>query len=143
MQVLQARDYGYLAELAISYRDASLAALKKEAHYNPRLSVDALCFQYGEVRINGASTLVGALITPCALWMLVVPEQATLSAPLEESLVVSLPSGRYRMTLERLPNGIEFYQRCILNDLSELESLQEASRLAQRMMEQLMSPATL
>lgn len=143
MQVLQAHDYGYLAELATSYRDASLSALKKEAHYNPRLSVDALCFQYSDLRISGASTLVGALITPCALWMLVVPEQATLSAPLEESHVVSLPSGRYRMTLKRLPNGIEFYQRCILDDLSELESLQEASRLAQRMMEQLMSSATL
>ncbi|MDM7483158.1 MAG: [NiFe]-hydrogenase assembly chaperone HybE [Halomonas sp.] len=143
MQVLQAHDYGYLAELATSYRDVSLSALKKEAHYNPRLSVDALCFQYSDLRISGASTLVGALITPCALWMLVVPEQAMLPAPLEESHVVSLPSGRYRMTLERLPNGIEFYQRCILDDLSELESLQEASRLAQRMMEQLMSSATL
>ncbi|GGC84109.1 [NiFe]-hydrogenase assembly chaperone HybE [Vreelandella lutescens] len=142
MQTLESHEYGYLAELAKCYRDEHLALLKRHAGFNPRLGVDALCFQHIAPRISGASVMAGALITPCELWLVALPEQSTLQAPLAPECVLTLPSGRYTLQLERLPTGIEFYKRKILDDLSDLESLQEAARLAQRMMEQLMaSPA--
>ncbi|WP_404377711.1 [NiFe]-hydrogenase assembly chaperone HybE [Vreelandella aquamarina] len=139
MRTLASHEYGYLAELAKCYRDKHLAELKKQAHFNPRLGVDALCFQHVDARISGVGAMVGALITPCELWLVAVLEQATLQAPLESQSVLTLPSGNYTLHLERLPAGIELYKRKILEDLSDLETLQEAARLAQRMMEQLMT----
>lgn len=82
--------------------------------------------------------MVGALITPCELWLVVVPDQARLAEPLVDTLTLSLPSGTYQLTLERLPGGYELYKRAILRDLSELDSMQEAARLAQQMMVRLM-----
>ena len=141
MQTLAPHEYGYLAELAKCYRDEHLTGLKQQAHFNPRLGVDALCFQHIESRISGASVMAGALITPCELWLVALPEQSTLQAPLESQCALTLPSGRYSLQLERLPAGIELYKRKILEDLSDLETLQETARLAQRMMEQLMTPS--
>ncbi|WP_404466352.1 [NiFe]-hydrogenase assembly chaperone HybE [Vreelandella aquamarina] len=140
MQTLASHEYGYLAELAKCYRDEHLALLKQHERFNPRLGVDALCFQHIEPRISGAKVMAGALITPCELWLVALPEQSTLQVPLAPECVLALPSGHYSLALERLPTGIELYKRKILDDLSDLETLQEAARLAQRMMEQLMTP---
>lgn len=136
MQTLTADEYNFLAELAKAYRDVHLPSLKQSGNWNPRLGVDALCFQH-----HSAECMVGALITPCELWLVVVPEQHRVTEPLADSLTLSLPSGAYRLSLERLPGGYEFYKRAILRDLSDLGSLQEAARLAQQMMGRLMQPA--
>ncbi|HDZ46837.1 hypothetical protein LCGC14_0120570 [marine sediment metagenome] len=135
MQTLTAEEYGFLAELARAYRDTHLALIKQQEGWNPRLGIDALCFQR-----ESAERMVGALITPSGLWLVVVPDQAKLTAPLEETLTMALPSGSYRLVLERLPGGYEIYKRAILRDLGELDSMQEAARLAQQMMSRLMQP---
>ncbi|TVP48053.1 MAG: [NiFe]-hydrogenase assembly, chaperone, HybE [Halomonas sp.] len=137
MQTLTADKYAFLAELAQAYRDAHLPAIKQLDDWNPRLGFDALCFQQ-----QGAERMIGALITPCELWLVVVPDQSTLTAPLTDTLTLTLPSGRYVLSLERLPGGYEIYKRAILRDLSELDSMQEAARLAQQMMSRLMQPAS-
>lgn len=135
MQTLAAQEYARLAELALHYRDAHLRSMKQADHYNPRLGVDALCFQPWEE--EHASLLVGALITPCAMWLVAVP-RLNQHASLGNVLRLNLPSGHYSLSCEPLPNGSELYKRIILEDLSDLESMQEAARLAQRMMMQLM-----
>lgn len=135
MQTLTANQYAFLAELAKAYRDTHLPAIKQVDGWNPRLGVDALCFQpHGEER------MVGALITPCELWLVAVSDQTRLAEPLADALTLSLPSGTYQLTLERLPGGYKLYKRAILRDLSELDSMQEAARLAQQMMARLMQP---
>lgn len=135
MQTLTADEYTFLSELAKAYRDVHLPAIKQKSDWNPRLGVDALCFQH-----HDAELMVGALITPCELWLVAVPDQSQLTKPLADSLTLSLPSGAYQLSLERLPGGYELYKRAILRDLSELESMQEAARLAQQMMARLMQP---
>ncbi len=136
MQTLTADEYTFLAELAKAYRDVHLPSIKQKSDWNPHLGVDALCFQH-----HGAEHMVGALITPCELWLVAVPDRNQLTAPLADILTLSLPSGAYQLSLEHLPGGYEFYKRAILHDLSELESMQEAARLAQQMMSRLMQPA--
>ena len=136
MQTLTAEEYAFLAELARAYRDVHLPSIKQLDSWNPRLGIDALCFQRQE-----AERMVGALITPCELWLVVVPDQSRLTAPLADMLTLTLPSGAYRLSLERLPGGYELYKRIILHDLGELDSMQEAARLAQQMMSRLMQPS--
>lgn len=136
MQTLSAAEYAFLAELAKAYRDVHLPVLKQAGGWNPRLGVDALCFQH-----HGVEHMVGALITPCELWLVAVPNQAQHTDPLADTLTLALPSGNYRLSLERLPDGHELYKRIILHDLGELDSMQEAARLAQQMMARLMQPA--
>lgn len=137
MQTLTAEEYDFLAELARAYRDAHLASIKQLESWNPRLGIDALCFQRQD-----AERMVGALITPCELWLVVVPDQSILTAPLADTITLTLPSGSYGLALERLPGGYEIYKRAILRDLSELDSMQEAARLAQQMITRLMQPAS-
>ncbi|EHJ91701.1 [NiFe]-hydrogenase assembly chaperone HybE [Vreelandella boliviensis] len=136
MQTLTADKYTFLAELAKAYRDLHLPSIKQKSDWNPRLGVDALCFQH-----HGDEYLVGALITPCELWLVVVPGHSLLTEHLADTLTLSLPSGAYQLSLERLPDGYELYKRAILRDLGELENMQEAARLAQQMMARLMQPA--
>lgn len=143
MQMLTADEYAFLAELATAYRDTHLASIKQTEGWNPRLGIDALCFQHcfqNSLQHCGTEYMVGALITPCELWLVAVPNQSSLTEPLADSLSLVLPSGAYRLMLERLPSGYEFYKRAILHDLSELDSMQEAARLAQQMMARLMQP---
>lgn len=140
MQSLVPQEYQHLTILAKAYRDAHQRTIKGVSYYNPRLGVDALCFEHLKKTVNGASLMVGALITPCELWLMVVPKQSMLTAPLPETLPLELPSGRYLLALERLPEGYEIYKRSILEDLSDLESMQDAARLAQQMMSRLMTP---
>ncbi|NYT73492.1 [NiFe]-hydrogenase assembly chaperone HybE [Halomonas sp. QX-2] len=135
MHMLTADEYTFLTDLAKAYRDRHLPSIKRESDWNPRLGVDALCFQH-----HGAKHMVGALITPCELWLVAVPDHSRLTEPLADTLTLSLPSGTYPLSLERLPGGYGLYKRAILRDLSELESMQEAARLAQQMMARLMQP---
>ncbi|MDQ7730105.1 [NiFe]-hydrogenase assembly chaperone HybE [Halomonas sp. SpR8] len=135
MQTLTANEYAFLAELAKAYRDTYLPAIKQIDCWNPRLGVDAICFQP-----QGGECMVGALITPCELWLVAVPDQTRLTEPLADALTLSLPSGAYQLTLDRLLGGYNLYKRAILFDLSELDSMQEAARLAQQMMARLMQP---
>ncbi|CEP36224.1 [NiFe]-hydrogenase assembly chaperone HybE [Halomonas sp. AOP13-D3-9] len=136
MQMLTTDEYTFLTALAKAYRDVHLPAIKQRSGWNPRLGVDALCFQH-----HGAEHRVGALITPCELWLVLLPDQSLLTEPLADTLTLSLPSGAYKVSLERLPGGYKLYKRAILHDLGELESMQEAARLAQQMMARLMQPA--
>lgn len=136
MYTLTADEYASLAELAKAYREVHLAEIKQKQGWNPRLGVDALCFQR-----HGAESIVGALITPCELWLVVVPRQSSLTDPWADSLTLLLPSGTYRLALERLPGGYAIYKRAILQGLGELENMQEAARLAQQMMARLMQLA--
>tara|TARA_R110000824_G_scaffold372077_2_gene562042 strand:+ start:81245 stop:81670 length:426 start_codon:yes stop_codon:yes gene_type:complete len=136
MYMLTADKYAFLAELAKAYRDVHLPSMKQQKGWNPRLGFDALCFQH-----HGAGNMVGALITPCELWLVVVPDHARLTEPLVDTLTLTLPSGAYQLSLERLPGGYGLYKRAILRNLEELENMQEAARLAQQMMARLMQPA--
>ncbi len=129
-------EYLALADMAREYRDTHLVALKQLSHYNPRLGVDALCFQRLHDE-NDTAWLVGALITPCALWLLALPAGHGAAMPKAGEYRLVLPAGHYR--LERHAFGRQaWYQRRILDDLGELGSMQEAARLAQQLMARLM-----
>mgnify|MGYP003664270377 FL=1 len=135
MQMLTADEYAFLAELATAYRNEHLPVIKQGKGWNPHLGVDALCFQH-----HADGGMVGALITPCELSLVKVPDQTCLTEPVADSLKLLLPSGIYWLSLDRLPEGHVFYKRVILSDVSDLESMQEAARLAQHMMSRLMQP---
>lgn len=139
MPSLAPEEYQYLAAMAEAYRDIYLPTMKNSRYRNPGLGVDALCFERLDTTFDGVPLMAGALITPCELWLVAIPDLAALRAPLPEELLLELPSGRYLLTLERLPGGYDIYMRSILTDLSELEGMQEAARLAQQMMLRLMS----
>jgi hypothetical protein len=139
MQTLTADEYAALAVRARSYRDAHLKALKKQPEYNPKLGVDALCFQRWQDNALGGHGLVGALISPCALSLIAIPEPVALKHP-PDTLLLHLPSGLYR--LQHCPlESVAWYQRVILDDLRGIESMQEAAQLAQQLMERLMQPS--
>ncbi|WP_319928111.1 [NiFe]-hydrogenase assembly chaperone HybE [Halomonas sediminis] len=127
-------DYRRLAKLATDYRDKHFKQLKQMACFNPRLGVDALCFQKLDEGL-----LAGALITPTALWLVALPVDG--QAPqCENSLTITLPSGAYRLQQEALGPHHFLWKRCILEDLGALKSMEEAARLAQSMMSRLMEP---
>lgn len=129
-------DYATLADMAREYRDTHIVELKRQAHYNPRLGVDALCFQ----RLSAADDeplLVGALITPCALWLVALAADTDTHLRQEDDYRLSLPSGDYRLTYHAFGERW-WYQRCVLDDLAELDSMEDAARLAQQLMARLM-----
>ncbi|WP_338401829.1 [NiFe]-hydrogenase assembly chaperone HybE [Vreelandella salicampi] len=139
MQTLTADEYVTLSERARRYRDAHLKTLKKKPEYNPKLGVDALCFQRWQDDALAGKGLVGALISPCALSLIAIPEPEKLQHP-PDTLLLHLPSGHYR--LQHCPlEGVAWYQRIILDDLRGIESMQEAAQLAQQLMERLMKPS--
>ncbi|GAA3899435.1 hypothetical protein GCM10022228_07430 [Halomonas cibimaris] len=125
-------EYAMLADMARAYRDAHLVTLKTVEHYNPRLGVDALCFQRLS-EPDGETLLAGALITPCALWLvaLSLDESAEADGAADERLL-ALPSGSYRLYRHAFGERV-WYQRRILDDLRELDSMQQAAQLAQQL----------
>ncbi|WP_434985738.1 [NiFe]-hydrogenase assembly chaperone HybE [Vreelandella zhaodongensis] len=137
MQTLTAQEYENLTELVKQYRDVHMRSMKGMSYFNPRLGFDALCFEHVE-QGGAASLMVGALITPCSMWLVALPSDVSLNEPLANTLALDLPSGRYLLNYELLIGGSELYKRLILEDLSGLGSMQEAARLAQRMMVQIM-----
>jgi len=140
MQALTADQYARLRQLAEAWRDCHLKAAKREPHFNPRLGVDALCFQphaYEEDRQG----LLGALVTPVSLSLVLVPDEPDVPRPAEQ-LILSLPSGAYPFVREFVSEANGWWRCELLDDLSDVGSLQAGSRLAQQLMERVMTPAT-
>ncbi|MFG6179064.1 [NiFe]-hydrogenase assembly chaperone HybE [Halomonas sp. THAF12] len=138
MQALTAEQYDRLARLAQAWQREHLVAAKVEPHFNPRLGVDALCFQPWTTD-QGHHGLLGALITPVSLSLVWMPNDAERPAQAPgDRLVLALPSGRYPFHAERLGDDMRLWRCPLLDDLSDLESLAHGSRLAQRLMEQVM-----
>ncbi len=141
MQALTAAQYDRLRRLADAWERAYLERAKTQSAYNPRLGVDALCFQ-PQAMPDGEAGLLGALITPLSLSLALVPEATGLDCPdVEARLVLTLPSGRYPFRAVPLDDE-DWLWRCeLLDDLSDLEAASEGSRLAQRLMAKVMAPA--
>lgn len=144
MQSLTHDQYQRLFQLAKAWQRERSDAFKGSPNYNPRLTCDALCFQ--ELLLEEAETapgryLAGALVTPVSLSLVLLPGDATAAMPNEEGPCdFMLPSGRYPFMAERL-DATQWCWRCeLLDDLSDIESLQEASRLAQRLMDKVLAP---
>ncbi|TFH85484.1 [NiFe]-hydrogenase assembly, chaperone, HybE [Billgrantia azerbaijanica] len=146
MQSLSPEQYDRLRRLAVAWQRHQGAALKEMASYNPRLAVDALCFQPLEATSpDGAEAayLAGALVTPVSLSLVLVPvEEAAVPPEPGERQRFTLPSGRYPFTAEPLADSLWLWRCELLDDLSDLDSMQEASRLAQQLMERVMTPET-
>lgn len=135
MQALSPEQYSRLRQLADAWVRRHLKSAKRDPCFNPRLGADALCFQPLE------DHLLGALITPVSLSMAMLPQDTEALAPDDGATRhVALPSGNYAFVAERLEAGIWFWRCRVLDDLSDVESLQHASRLAQRLMERIMTP---
>ncbi|MEQ6888043.1 [NiFe]-hydrogenase assembly chaperone HybE [Halomonas sp. CS7] len=168
MQALSAEQYARLGRLAEAWTRRYLKDAKGEAHFNPRLGVDALCFQPHPLP-DGRHGLLGALVTPVSLSLALVVDDQAAPPSAEPRLTLALPSGRYPFAWEPLgessaeshpesrseshgehhgdgdaegQGALEGCWRCeLLTDLSDLDSLQAASRLAQQLMERVMTPA--
>ncbi|MBZ0330324.1 [NiFe]-hydrogenase assembly chaperone HybE [Halomonas sp. ANAO-440] len=143
MQALTPEQYERLRDLAAAWQQQQGRSLKASPQYNPRLTVDALCFQVlPEDPSDGEDTayLAGALVTPVSLSLVLVPAEHS-SPPPEPGTRrhFTLPSGRYPFIAERPATSVWLWRCELIDDLSDLDSLQEASRLAQRMMDKVMS----
>ncbi|WP_046078732.1 [NiFe]-hydrogenase assembly chaperone HybE [Halomonas sp. HG01] len=141
MQALSADQYDRLNRLAQAWERTFLEAARREHGYNARLGVDALCFQPQEMP-SGDRGLLGALITPVSLSLALVPEANDALPPGEGArLTLALPSGRYPFEAVSLAGGEWLWQCVLLEDLADLYSVQDGSRLAQRLIAQVMAPA--
>lgn len=158
MQALSAEQYARLGRLAEAWTRRYLKDAKGRPHFNPRLGVDALCFQAHQLP-EGRRGLLGALVTPVSLSLALVVDDEAAPPSVEPRLTLELPSGRYPFAWEPLGEGGEGRHsendgndggteepagcwRCeLLTDLSDLDSRQAASRLAQQLMERVMTPA--
>lgn len=135
MQALSPEQYGRLRQLADAWTRRHLKLAKRAPHFNPRLGADALCFQPVE------DQLLGALITPVSLSLAMLPQDPESLAPVDGATRrVELPSGGYVFAAERLETGIWYWRCQVLDDVSDVESRQQASRLAQQLMERIMIP---
>lgn len=134
MQALSGDQYERLSRLAAAYQQRHADDFKTAARRNPNLWVDALCFQ------QHGDALIGVLVTPLVLLL------ARIALAGEENKVqsgdrriVELPSGRYLLSAECLDAEV-MWQCELLDDLSALSGPTEASRLAQQVMERVMTP---
>lgn len=135
MQALSREQYQWLESLAQAYLRQHGREYRTAEKRNPRLGVDALCFQHhGEA-------MLGVLITPLSLSLLWVPLHDNVSRPSVRSRIVTLPSGRYPFVREVLHNGAILWRCELLDDLSTLDGPSDASRLAQHLMQCVMAPA--
>ncbi|SEK26991.1 [NiFe]-hydrogenase assembly chaperone HybE [Halomonas daqiaonensis] len=140
MQALTADQYARLRQLAEAWNRYHLKAAKREPHFNPRLGVDALCFQRHRIE-DGCRGLLGALVTPVSLSLVLVIDEVTAPRPLTGDLTLALPSGRYPFMFETLGEADGWWRCELLDDLSDVGSLQKGSRLAQQLMERVMTSA--
>lgn len=135
MQALSPEQYGRLRRFADAWTRRHFRSAKREPHFNPRLGTDALCFQ------TVGDQLLGALITPVSLSLAMLPQDPEALPPDDGTMRrVALPSGDYRFAAERLEPDIWFWHCQVLDDLTDIESLPQASRLAQQLMERIMTP---
>ncbi|MGR2736937.1 [NiFe]-hydrogenase assembly chaperone HybE [Billgrantia sp. Q4P2] len=136
--------YRRLNEMAQAWKRRQADALEASPGRNPHLDVDALCFQAcpdGGVESAGRDYLIGALISPVSLSLVLFPIFGSAAAPVEgERRAFELPSGRYPFVAEVLEEGQWLWRCQLLDDLSDLESREEGSRLAQRLMDKVMTP---
>ncbi|MFQ3787467.1 [NiFe]-hydrogenase assembly chaperone HybE [Halomonas sp. A29] len=136
--------YQRLNEMAQAWSRCQAVMLEASPGRNPHLEVDALCFQAcseGGVESAGRDYLIGALISPVSLSLVLFPVFGSAAAPVEgERRAFELPSGRYPFVAEVLEEGLWLWRCELLGDLSDLESREEGSRLAQRLMDKVMSP---
>ncbi|AMC99545.1 [NiFe]-hydrogenase assembly chaperone HybE [Halomonas chromatireducens] len=143
MQALTPEQYERLRDLAAAWQQQQGRSLKASPQYNPRLTVDALCFQALSKDSPGDGEehfLAGALVTPVSLSLALVPAEENAPSPEPGTRrQFALPSGRYPFVAERLGQTLWLWRCELMDDLSDLDSLQEASRLAQRMMDKVMS----
>ena len=140
MQALSADQYDRLNRLAQAWERDFLEAACRAPGDNPRLGVDALCFQ-PQALPDGRRGLLGALITPGSLSLALVPEDDEACPGEGARLTLALPSGHYPFQAVSLRAGEWLWLCTLLDDLSDLDSVQDGSRLAQRLMAQVMAPA--
>lgn len=145
MQSLTPDQYQRLYQLAKAWQRERSDALKGTPDYNPRLTCDALCFQELLLEDDEAapgSYLAGALVTPVSLSLVLLPCDAQATMPeTGEPCDFTLPSGRYPFTAERIDATLWCWRCELLDNLSDIASLQEASRLAQRLMDKVLTPS--
>ncbi|SDJ32486.1 [NiFe]-hydrogenase assembly chaperone HybE [Billgrantia gudaonensis] len=146
MQSLSLDQYERLRRLATTWEQDRREELAAASNANSRLSVDTLCFQTfdaGPEQGHEQAYLAGALITPVSLSLVLVPAEPGNPAPQPgRRQAFGFPSGRYPFTAECLSDGTWLWRCELLDDLSDLDAAEEASRLAQRLMERVMTPET-
>lgn len=141
MPALSAAQYDHLRRLATVWERMFHGADRSAPGDNPRLEVDALCFQ-PQTLPDGRHGLLGAWITPASLSLVVVPETNDLECPGGTApMTLALPSGRYPFRAVSLGGEGWLWQCELLDDLRDLDSRQDGSRLAQRLMRTVMTPA--
>ncbi len=143
MQALRPEQYQRLQEMAQAWERRQTPGLEASSRANPRLGVDALCFQthIPAEEPAGRALLVGALISPVSLSLVVLPAESGVPAPpAGERRAFALPSGRYPFIAEVLEPDLWLWRCELLDDLSDLETREEGSRLAQRLMDKVMTP---
>lgn len=138
MQALTSEQYAQLRQLAKSWEHRYLRLAKQQEGFNPRLAADALCFQ--PLPQDDGERLVGALITPLSLALILVPADDSDYPSLATTHWLSLPSGDYPLTPLALDANDWVWQCTLLDDVSDITSLQHGSQLAQRLMTSLMTP---
>lgn len=133
MQALMPSDYARLQRLAERYYATHVSTFKTAKARNPHLAVDLLCFQpFG-------NALCGALITPLSLSLAVVmPADAPPEAEAAQC-TIALPGGYYPFVAEKVDDEHWLWRCELLDDLRHLTSMQDASRLAQHLMERVMA----
>ncbi|MGJ7461785.1 [NiFe]-hydrogenase assembly chaperone HybE [Halomonas sp. MA07-2] len=139
MHALTPEHYARLRRLAEAWTHAHLREAKAAPLFNPRLAADALCFQHHDDPVLGEQ-MVGALVTPVSLWLVMVPA-SEMGEPTEVGRRhwLTLPSGDYPLETVLLGETQWCRRLVILDDLSDVASRQEASRLAQQLMERVMA----
>ncbi len=144
MLALTPEQYQRLNEMAQAWKRRHSAAFEASPGRNPQLDVDALCFQGlsgPDKETEGSGYLVGALISPVSLSLVLFPVLASATPPAHgERRAFELPSGRYPFVAEVLEEGIWLWRCELLDDLSDLETREDGSRLAQRLMAKVMAP---
>lgn len=133
MQALSVDDYARLQHLVRRYQQRFATEIYRSPRRNPHLNVDLLCFQ------PFAGELCGALLTPLSLSLaLVSPTPGDFAAASVRR--VALPGGSYPFAPVDLGDGEGLWACELLDDLSDLDSLAEANRLAQHLLARVMTP---
>lgn len=140
MQALMSEQYAELRRLVNSWERRYLREAKQQAGFNPRLAADALCFQ--PIHQDEGELLVGALITPLSLALMLVPAAGSDCPPPETARWLTLPAGDYPLTPLVLDADDWVWHCVLLDDVTDVSSLEQGSRLAQRLMTSLMTSTT-
>ncbi|MBD3894313.1 [NiFe]-hydrogenase assembly chaperone HybE [Halomonas sp. ML-15] len=138
MQALSVEQYARLQQLARAYQHRCAATIKRHPARNPHLGVDLLCFQ-PLPDTPDVQELVGALITPISLSLAVVSVTPLALRDDMPRRWLALPGGEYPLEPLALGENDGLWQCPLLDDLSDLASVHEANRLAQHLLERVLS----